>query len=129
MTKYAKMILEIIEQSHEHMSAEQIFFKLKERESKAVLATVYNNLNKLYQDDKIRKITMEGSPDRYDKKIKHDHLVCRSCGQLSDMCFEDLTQSLEQQLGEGILSYDLKVFYLCPKCQEKYGNSLSLKDK
>ena len=120
MTKYAKMILEIIEQSHEHMSAEQIFFKLKERESKAVLATVYNNLNKLYQDDKIRKITMEGSPD---------HLVCRSCGQLSDMCFEDLTQSLEQQLGEGILSYDLKVFYLCPKCQEKYGNSLSLKDK
>ncbi len=35
------------------------------------------------------------------------------------MKFEDLTGNLEKQLGEGILSYDLKVYYLCPKCREE----------
>ncbi len=51
-------------------------------------------------------------------KSRHDHLVCKKCGALSDVKFEDLTKNLEHQLGEGILSYDLKVFYLCPKCRD-----------
>lgn len=28
-----------------------------------VLATVYNNLNRLWQDDLIRKVSVEGMPD------------------------------------------------------------------
>jgi len=38
---------------------------------------------------------------------------------LSEITFEDMTGDLERQLGEGIFSYDLKVFYLCPMCREK----------
>lgn len=100
------------------MTAEQIFFQLKQAEPKVVQATVYNNLNALFQQGLIRKVSMEGSPDRYDKILKHDHLMCKKCGALSDICFKDLTRQLENQLGEEILSYDLKVFYLCPKCRE-----------
>lgn len=119
MTKYAKLILELINRSGEHMSAEQLFLELKKIEPKVVLATVYNNLNALYQEGLIRKLSIEGAPDRYDKMQKHDHLVCKMCGALSDVKLEDLTKDLERQLGEGILSYDLKVFYVCPKCREK----------
>lgn len=119
MTKYAKLILELINQSDRHMTAEQLFLELKEREPKVVQATVYNNLNALYREGLIRKVCIEGSPDRYDKIRKHDHLVCKVCGALSDMEFEDLTNNLEEQLGEGIISYDLKVLYLCPKCRGK----------
>ena len=118
MTRYAKRILEIVDQSDEHMTAEQLYLELKKTEPKVVQATVYNNLNTLYKEGLIRKLSLEGSPDRYDKKKKHDHLVCKKCGALSDMTFRDMTGDLERQLGEGILSYDLKVFYLCPKCRE-----------
>lgn len=118
MRKYAEMILELVNQSKEHMTAEQLFLELKKAEPKVVQATVYNNLNALCQNGLIRKLSIENSPDRYDKIKKHDHLVCRKCGTLSDINFEDLTKNLEKQLGEGILSYDLKVFYLCPKCRE-----------
>lgn len=117
MTKYAEMILNIINESHSHMTAEQIFLALKEAEPRIVLATVYNNLNMLCNEQMIRKLPMEGSPDRYDTIQRHDHLVCRKCGRLSDITFEDLTKKLEQQLGEGILSYDLRVFYICPECR------------
>ncbi len=84
-----------------------------------VLATVYNNLNGLCREGKIRKISVEGQLDRYDKIQRHDHLVCRECGRLSDISFQDLTENLEAQLGEGILSYDLRVFYICPQCRER----------
>lgn len=119
MSRYAELILELINQSREHMTAEQIFLELKKTEPKLVQATVYNNLNTLCQEGLIRKLSIENSTDRYDKIRKHDHLVCKKCGALSDICFEDLTKDLETQLGEGILSYDLKVFYLCPKCRKK----------
>lgn len=118
MTRYAQLILELINQSKEHMTAEQLFLELKKTEPKVVLATVYNNLNTLCKEGLIRKISLEGSLDRYDNIRRHDHLVCKKCGALSDMKFEDLTGNLEKQLGEGILSYDLKVYYLCPKCRE-----------
>lgn len=119
MTRYAKRIWELVNQSEAHMTAEQIFLELKKEEPKVVQATVYNNLNTLCQKGLIRRLSVEGSPDRYDKIRRHDHLVCKSCGALSDVTFEDMTRDLERQLGEGILSYDLKVFYLCPKCREK----------
>ena len=119
MSRYAKQILNLINQSKEHMTAEQIFLELKKAEPKVVLATVYNNLNALCEEGLIRKISVEGATDRYDKIKRHDHLVCRKCGFLSDVSFEDLTESLKRQIGEDILSYDLKVFYLCPKCREK----------
>lgn len=119
MTRYAKQILELINQSGRHMTAEQLYLELKKTEPKIVQATVYNNLNALCQEGLIRKLSIEGSPDRYDKILRHDHLICKMCGALSDVTFQDMTGDLEKQLGEGILSYDLKVFYLCPKCREK----------
>ena len=49
MTKNAEQILAIINASHEHLSAEQIFFHLKETNKSVVLATVYNNFILLVQ--------------------------------------------------------------------------------
>ena len=118
MTKYAQQILDIINTCPDHLTAAQIYLRLKASNSKIVLATVYNNLNLLCEQDRIRKVSLEGYPDRYDKIVKHDHLVCKKCGALSDKTFSDLTESLSAQLGEPILSYDLKVSYLCPKCRK-----------
>lgn len=120
MTKYAKKILEIVESSHSHMTAEQIFEILRQTYPKVVLATVYNNLNRLWQEDRIRKVSIEGMPDRYDRIQRHDHLVCKRCGRLSDVDLGDLTAQLEQAAGISILSYDLKLTYLCEECRKDF---------
>lgn len=80
--RYEKSILELVNTSNSHMTAEQVFFALKQNYPSVVLATVYNNLNHLCQQGRIRKISVEGCPDRYDKQIRHDHLVCRRCAAL-----------------------------------------------
>ena len=117
MTRYAKQILDLINKSDEHLSAEQIFLRLKQTFPKLVLATVYNNLHQLHEQDLIRKVSVEGCPDRYDKMIRHDHLVCKRCGALSDITLNDLTAQLQAQICEPIFSYDLKISYLCPACR------------
>lgn len=117
MTKYANKILNLINESTAHMTAEQIFFELKNTEPGIVLATVYNNLNALSAKNMIRKISLEGQPDRYDKLDKHDHLICKTCGRLLDFSFSDLTESLKVQLDTEIFKYDLKVYFECPECR------------
>ena len=117
MMKNAGQILQIIEESAEHLTAEQIHRKLKAGGSCAVLATVYNNLARLEAEGKICRVSVEGCPDRYDKALRHDHLVCKGCGKISDITLEDLTPRLQKQVDVKLLSYDLKLRYLCPACQ------------
>lgn len=119
MTKYVKKIWEIVESSYSHMTAEQIFEELRKTYPKVVLATVYNNLNRLWQEDKIRKISVEGMPDRYDRTRRHDHLVCKKCGRLLDVDLGDLTAQLTGKAGVPILSYDLKLLYVCEECRKQ----------
>lgn len=122
MTKRSEQILEIVNHSKDHLSAEQIFLRLKETNKGAALATVYNNLSYLCHEGLIRKISVEGCPDRYDKGRRHDHLVCRCCGKLSDIDLEDLTETLQKQLVVSMLSYDLKIHYLCEECSKIENN-------
>ena len=122
MTKYEKAIYDIIQTSHRHLTVSQVFEELKKTYPKVVMATVYNNLNKMCENGFIRKVSIEGMPDRYDRTQRHDHLVCRHCGKISDIAFEDLTAHLQDQLDEDFLFYDLKVYYLCPECRKKGGN-------
>ena len=88
MTTYAKKILELIEASDCHMTAEQVFDALR-------------------------------STYRYDKTWRHDHLVCKYCGKLADVDLGDLTRQLEKTAGIPILSYDLKLLYVCEECKNK----------
>ena len=119
LTKYGKKILEIVTASSGHMTAEETFDALRQTYPAVVLATVYNNLNRLCQEDLIRKVSVEGMPDRYDRTLRHDHLVCKQCGRLLDIDLGDLTAQLEQKAGISILSYDLKLMYLCEDCRKK----------
>ncbi len=118
MTKNTQLILDIINSSDDHPTAEKIYMKLKEQSSKAVLATVYNNLSKLHEQGLIRKISVEGQPDRYDNTVRHDHLVCKNCGSLTDIKLNDLTPQLMEQIEGEFLSYDLKINYICPICRK-----------
>ena len=119
ITKYEKEIYNIVNASRQHMTADQIYGRLRERYPGVSLATVYNNLHKLCEVNLIRKISVEGAVDRYDHIGKHDHLVCQKCGKLMDISLTDLTASLQEQLGGEFLYYDLKVYVLCPDCRAK----------
>ncbi len=116
MTKNSKLILDIVASSHDHMTAEQIFMKAKEIYPSIVLATVYNNLKQLTQENLIRKITFPGKPDCYDNTTIHDHLVCDHCGKIADITIPDIYNKITAATGSSFIKYDLNIHYLCPEC-------------
>lgn len=59
MTKYEKAIFQIVESSRSHMTAEQVFAALRQQYPNVVLATVYNNLNRLWENGQIQKVSVE----------------------------------------------------------------------
>ena len=83
------------------------------------IATVYNNLNALHRDHEIRKLSIEGQTDRYDKNTKHDHLVCRKCGSVQDLHFHDLTDELAAETGMEAENYELIVYHTCSFCRQE----------
>lgn len=119
MTKNNKLICDIVNTADDHPSADQIFMRAKQQNPKVVLATVYNNLNSLVNDGKIRRISIAGKPDCYDNIVRHDHVVCIKCGTVSDIMIDDITEEIKEKLGDGFVSYDLSVSYICGKCREE----------
>lgn len=119
MTKYGEQILTIVMRKGEHPTAEQVFMEMKANNPKIAQGTVYNNLNALVDEGRIIRISEPGFPDRFDNTTRHDHMVCIKCGRLTDVKLPDFTEEIEHNSGEKIISYDLRIRYICPECRNK----------
>ncbi len=119
MTVQRQLILNIINESEYHLNAEQVYSEAKERMPGIALATVYNNLKYLSEHSYIRKIGVADSADFYDKSLKpHDHIICDSCGKISDINHGGMKDALERAIGGKITGYELNVHYVCPDCKK-----------
>ena len=118
MTKHGKLIADVVLASHDHPTAEEIYLRIREGGTPISLATVYNNLKTLVEDGTLLKLSMDGAPDRFDKPTHHQHLICDRCGQLADVTVRDLTQMIREDTGLDVLSYDMRIRYVCPSCRK-----------
>ncbi len=119
MNKNAQLIMDIVQASKEHPTAEKIYFLAKQISPKIVMATVYNNLNRLVEEKKLRRLKILGHTDRYDKATRHDHMSCVVCGKIVDVNLEDMSEKLRSATGENIITYDLNISYICSDCKSK----------
>lgn len=120
MLKYQEEILNIIQSSDEHMTAEKIFLKCKEKSLRISVATLYRSLGIMVEQGLITRVSVCGQSDRYDKNMsKHEHIFCERCGKLRDVYIDDLKPLLEARIGMPLSSYDLCMKYVCSECREK----------
>ena len=129
MPKYAEEILAAVTELQRHPTAEQVFMEMKKEHPSIAIGTVYKHLNALAEEGLLHRITESGSPDRYDCTERHDHLICSRCGNITDICLRDLTEPIENKLGQKILSYDLRIRYICPACREQEKKATALKEE
>lgn len=120
MTKHRQLILRLIQETDDHLTADQIYLLAKREMPSIAIGTVYRNLNLMVRDGEIRRVQLVGEPDRFDRTLHpHDHLVCQRCGKLLDIQLPGLREQLEQDAGTPVLSYDLKISVLCPQCRSE----------
>ncbi len=124
MTKQRQLIFQIIMNTDNHLSAEEIFRIAKKQFPSIALGTVYRNLRLMVADGEIRQISSLDGPDRYDRNMNpHDHLLCERCGKLVDITFGGLKEVLESRAEITVLDYQLNIRGLCAAC--KKGSLLS----
>lgn len=122
MTKQKRLILDIINNSCAHYTAEEIFALAQRQMPSIARATVYNNLNTLLKENLIRKICLPNHVDCYDKILpEHDHLVCAKCGKISDIVVSGVKEDIVSQLKGELLSYSLNINYICNNCKNIKG--------
>ena len=124
MPKYAEEILAAVTGLQRHPTAEQVFLEMKKEHPSIAIGTVYKHLNALAEEGLLHRITESGSPDRYDRTERHDHLICSRCGRITDVRLPDMQERIQKALGQDILSYDLRIRYICPACREQEKDNL-----
>ncbi len=86
MTRQRALILEILQHSPKHLTADEIFAIAREKMPGIARGTVYRNLKLMEQAREIARLEMPDGPDRFDKTSNpHGHLYCDCCGSLQDL--------------------------------------------
>ena len=101
MPKYAEEILAAVTGLQRHPTAEQVFMEMKKEHPSIAIGTVYKHLNALAEEGLLHRITESGSPDRYDRTERHDHLICSRCGKIADVHLPDMQSRIEHALEIG----------------------------
>jgi len=125
LTRYRKVVLELLRSSEAHPSAAEIYRLVRRRHPGVAYATIYNSLNWLEQKGFIRRVDFVEEAARYDPIVeRHDHLICDSCGTLKDVWLKLPAQMLGRAArGEGfrIERHRTEVFGLCGECVRTNG--------
>lgn len=119
MTKQRQLVLSIVNESEDHLTAEEIFIEAKNRITSIAFATIYNNLNVLVNEKYIARVKSPGNPDRFDKlTVPHEHVVCDYCGHIMDVHVPEIKKMLEQRLKLSLTSFSLDMHYVCDSCKQ-----------
>ena len=86
------------------------------------LATVYKNINQMYELGILEVIKVPNHKQQYEiSKEPHIHLACDSCGSIMDMeqCINELMDSAESESGYRLNHSSVVLNGICPSCQVK----------
>ena len=120
------VIYQMLHDSTEHLSAEEIHKKVIAHFPMISLGTVYKNLERFYEAGIVQKVSTTTHVSRYEAKIdSHHHLFCIKCQAIHDITDPIGKNKLSLPKGHGfeVLGYEVIVRGCCPKCVEKVANA------
>ena len=120
LTKQREVVLQVIRNNEEHLTANEVFDKAKQLLPSISFATVYNSLRFLKEAGHIGEIQFGNGASRFDAMTsRHDHALCTSCGKLVDMEIELPEEIVKLAAGFSKFkpeSIELTLRGLCPEC-------------
>lgn len=123
-TEQREIVLSILLQADEHLTAEEIYNKIKKEypESNVGIATVYRALSFLEEVDLIASITFGTDGKKYESNTKshHDHLICTDCGKIIEFVDEEIERRQDKIAKANkfkITSHSMQLYGLCDSCK------------
>ncbi len=124
MTRQRRIILEEMQTPGRHLTADDVYERVKQKIPNISLGTVYRNLEILHQAGLIKKLTMGGCQKKYDGGMhRHYHVRCIKCDKVQDVsaeAFQDLNKAALHGVDSfEIIDHELEFIGICDKCRVK----------
>lgn len=122
MTAQRALLLHIIADSDEHLDADEIYRRARERGAKLSLSTVYRTLAMLAEMGFLRELDLN-ERHHYERALgEHYHLFCLQCGRVVEYWPPDGGRALHQaaqQRGFELIRTRLELHGLCDRCRAR----------
>ncbi len=102
-------VLEEMYASDDHIDADELYLRMKQKGSRVSRATVYNTLDLLLDCELVVRHQFGKNQARYEHAYRywqHDHLICLDCGEVLEFCDPRL-QSVQEMIA-GIYEFEIR---------------------
>lgn len=122
-------ILEVLDnRPGEHLTAEELYDKVKEKFPEIGIATVYRTIQVLSELNLIDKLNLDDGYVRYEiskgssteVSHHHHHLICLDCGNVyafQDDLLETLEERIMDTMGFQVVDHEVKLYGHCKSCR------------
>lgn len=128
LTTQRRAVLEIMQKHNgQHLTAEEIYSKVKEICPEIGLATVYRTIQLLEEMKLVERLSLDDGFNRYEiangnNDHHHHHLICEYCGKIIEV-EEDLMDAIEKQIEAQykftVTGHKVKFYGYCQSCEMK----------
>ena len=121
-----EVILQTLYKSDEHLTPESLHHLLQNNfpDLKIGIATVYRTLALLEDSDMVTSLSFGAQGKKYELGAKehHDHMICTSCGDITEFVDEEIENrqdAIAKELGFKISDHSMQIYGICKNCQKK----------
>lgn len=111
--------------THYHFEADELLFKMKEKNVKISRATVYRTLELLVKSGLVRRVHLGEDHYHYEHvsgDSHHDHLICTTCGAVIEFHDEELEKRQREICERKKFTptfHNLQILGVCGSCRRK----------
>ena len=118
------LILKSLEQDRAHLTAQQVYERIRTNLPAVNPSTVYRALERLAHAGLVSVSDMGQGAAVYESigEERHHHLVCQDCGkviQMEDAFFKKFFDQIQAEYHFELVTNHLILFGRCPACREK----------
>jgi len=122
LTSQRRLILEVLEESDEHLDAETLYSQARIRDSDISLATVYRTLAVLREMGLVEEHRLGEEHGHYEpvRNEPHYHFTCLDCGRVIEFdtpLVAQIQQDLSEREGVCVTGTHLHLSGYCTQCQ------------
>ena len=121
-TRQRDIILDVFLSTHEHLSVEELYLKVRASNPGIGQATVYRTLKLFVEAGLAREMALPDGQTRYEHQLTgehHDHLICTRCNaiiEFEDETIERLQQEIAKRHGFVLTNHRMQLCGICPAC-------------